>query len=250
MRVVIIEDEKPAARRLSRQVEELLPAVRILQVLDSVSSAVDWFESHSAPELIFMDIQLADGLSFDIFNQVSIEAPIIFTTAYDQYVLKAFKVNSIDYLLKPIDPEELKAALDKYEQLKRPSLQPELMQQLMESLTQKNYKERFLIKKGQQLAYIPVGEIAYFFSSDGLVQARDQKGKNHLLDYPLDQIERLVDPDLFFRINRKLIVELSAIQRIHTYFNSRLILDLSPPTDLEAIVSRDRVSDFKKWLDR
>ena len=199
-----------------------------------------------------MDIQLADGLSFHIFSQVEVNTPVIFTTAFDQYTLKAFKVNSIDYLLKPIEPDELTAALEKYEgiYLQKPILSPTLLTQLKNALIQPTHKERFLIKVGQQLIYLRTENIRYFYSEESLVYAITYKNKKHLIDYSLDQLEQLVPPKDFFRINRKIILHLEAIQKIYTYFNGRLKLDISPNQDLEPIVSRDRVSDFKQWLDR
>jgi len=253
MKILIVEDEKPAARRLSKMIQQVQPHYTILNILDSVEGAVFWLDTYKSPDLIFMDIQLADGLSFEIFGQTEVKVPIIFTTAYDEYALQAFKVNSIDYLLKPIDPEELEKALGQFEQYHLTnglSVDNQMIEHLLKSLSQKNYKERFLIKTGQQLTYLQVKEIAYFYSEDGLIFACQQKGKRHSLDYTLDQLNDVLNPNDFFRINRKLIVHLHSIKKIHTYFNSRLKLELSPTTTLEAIVSRDRVSDFKKWLDK
>jgi DNA-binding LytR/AlgR family response regulator len=249
MRVLIIEDEKPAARNLSRHLLDLRPGFEVLDVLDSVSTAVAWFEQQPEPDLVFMDIQLADGLSFDIFTQVELKVPVIFTTAFDQYTLKAFKVNSIDYLLKPIDPEELDQAIRKFEKLRQPP-SAQTLQQLIQAIQKPDYKERFLVKSGQQLIYLPVQSIAYFFSEDGLVFAQQESGKKYVLDFTLDQLEKLLDPEHYFRINRKFILKLSAIQKIHTYFNNRLKLEIHPDTgEVEVIVSRDRVNDFKQWLD-
>lgn len=254
MKILIIEDELPAARRLRSLIAETHPQAEILEVLDSVEGAVAWLKTESPPELIFMDIQLADGMSFDIFNHTQVNAPVIFTTAFDQYALKAFKVNSIDYLLKPIDPEELHLAFDKFERHYQSqatsSYDYEAIHQLMQQMVSKNYKERFLVKMGQQLSYLKVTEIAYFYSEGGLVHALDQKGKRHIIDFTLDQLEEVIRPDDFFRINRKIITGLKAIQKIHTYFNSRLKLELQPTVIDEVIVSRDRVNDFKQWLDK
>lgn len=252
MKTLLIEDEQPAVRRLEKLLRDQRPQVQVLAALDSVEGVVRWLKNNPPPELIFMDIQLADGLSFDIFSQVEVTAPVIFTTAYDQYTLRAFKVNSVDYLLKPIDPDDLAMALKKYDRVFRQpvSYDLRLMQQMLKSMTQPEYKERFLVKVGQQITYLPVGEIRYFFSEDGLVYARTGEGKKHNIDYTLEQLEELVDPKVFFRINRKIVAHLEAIHRISPYFNSRLILELRPKADFEAIVSRDRVNDFKSWLDR
>lgn len=250
---MIIEDEQPAAKQLAKLIQKIRPQAQLLSSLDSIESSVEFFATTSdIPDLIFMDIQLADGLSFDIFDQVTVQAPVIFTTAFDQYTLKAFKVNSIDYLLKPIDPEELGTAIEKYENIYQqpPALSPALLYQLKHALTEPAYKERFLIKIGQQLIYLRTEEIRYFFSEDSLVYAITVENKKHLVDFSLDQLEQVLSPHDFFRINRKIILHLEAIHKIHTYFNGRLKLEILPRQDLEAIVSRDRVPDFKQWLDR
>lgn len=251
MKVLIVEDELPAAKRLRKLVNEFCPEAIIMDVVDSVEGATQWLNTFEKPELIFMDIQLSDGLSFDIFNQTEVVSPVIFTTAYDQYALKAFKVNSVDYLLKPIDPEELKIAFQKFRNLHQQSQEYDrtAIQNLITSITKKEYKERFLVKVGQQLNYVQTKEIAYFYSDEGLVYAMTTSNRRHVLDYTLEQLSDVLDPKDFFRINRKIIVRVEAIQKIHTYFNSRLKLEILPRTDLEVIVSRERVSDFKAWLD-
>lgn len=252
MKILIIEDEQPAAKRLSQLIKNHLMSAEIIETLDSVEAAVKWLKKFPAPDLIFLDIQLADGLSFDIFKQVEVKSPIIFTTAYDQYTLKAFKVNSVDYLLKPIDPQEFSKAIDKYHQFfqQKKDYDDTVIKDLLISLQQKEYKERFLVKMGQQLTYLPTNEIAYFFSEDGLVQAQHRAGKRYFVDYSLDQLEGILNPNFFFRISRKLIVKIESIAKIHTWFNSRLKLDLVPKMDFDIIVSRERVGDFKKWLDK
>ena len=250
MRVLIIEDEKPAARHLSGLLQGIRPQAKVLDLVDSVEGAVKWLRTFAAPDLIFMDIQLADGLSFEIFQEVPVEAPVVFTTAYDQYTLKAFKVNSVDYLLKPIDPDELRQSIEKYEKWRNP-IDPAAMSALLKGLHQPRYKERFLIRAGQQLSYLPVADIAYLYSEEGLLYARSRSGKRHLIDFTLEQVAELLSPEQFFRINRKIMVHLESIHKIHTYFNGRLKLELRPDfEDLEVIVSRDRVGDFKLWLDR
>ena len=252
MRILIVEDERPAAKRLQQLIKKSRPSAEIIEVIDSVESAIKWLRHFPAPDLAFFDIQLADGMSFDIFNHVELNMPLIFTTAYDQYTLKAFKVNSVDYLLKPIDPEELDAAFFKYDRLYKQGqeLPTQALQQLLQSMQQKQYKERFLVKVGQQLHYIEVKDIAYFYSEDGFVHAMCTNGKKHIIDYTLDQLEAQLDRKFFFRINRKIILHLQSIKKIHTYFNSRLKLDLQPVISSDVIVSRDRVGDFKEWLDR
>ena len=252
MKILIIEDERPAAKRLSNLIQSAKPNAEITEVIDSVEAAVKWLKNFKQPDLIFMDIQLADGMSFDIFTKAEVRSPVIFTTAYDQYTLKAFKVNSVDYLLKPIDPIELEAAFTKFETVyQQPvSIDYKAIQQMIAGISRKEYKERFLVKVGQQLNYIPITDIAYFYSEDGFVHAQTIQKKRHILDYTLDQLEGVLDPDHFFRINRKIITKLPAIKKIHTYFNSRLKLELIPTPNVEVIVSRDRVGDFKQWLDK
>jgi len=251
MNVLIIEDEIPAAKRLRKLIGEHCPEAKVMDVVDSVEGAAQWLNTFEKPDLIFMDIQLSDGLSFDIFNQTEVVSPVIFTTAYDQYALKAFKVNSVDYLLKPIDPNELENAFQKFRNLHQQSQEYDrtAIRNLITSITQKGYKERFLVKIGQQLNYVQTKEIAYFYSDEGLVYAMTNANRRHVLDYTLEQLSDVIDPKNFFRINRKIIVGVDAIHKIHTYFNSRLKLELLPRTDLEVIVSRERVGDFKSWLD-
>jgi DNA-binding LytR/AlgR family response regulator len=252
MKILIVEDELPAAKRLSKLVKAEKPDIQILDILDSVEATTSWFQNSPSPDLVFMDIQLADGLSFDIFSQTKVSAPVIFTTAYDQYTLKAFKVNSVDYLLKPIDPDELKSALDKFELFfqKQQIYDSNGIEKLIETLSEKTYKERFLVKVGQNLTYINVSDISYFYSEDGSVFALTKNNKRYIIDYTLDQLENVLNPDNFFRINRKFLIEINCIQKISTWFNSRLKLELRPTTEAEVIVSRERVSDFKGWLDK
>jgi DNA-binding LytR/AlgR family response regulator len=252
MDILIIEDEQPAAKRLQKLILKQIPDARIVGILESVKSAVRWFNEHPFPTLIFLDIQLADNLSFEIFKQVEVDVPVIFTTAYDQYTLQAFKLNSIDYLLKPIDEDELAQALDKYQRIFEPNsnIDIQTIDRIMQSIVRPQYKERFIVKAGQQMTYIAVKEIRYFYSSDGLAYAKMENNKRHIIDYTLDRLEPLVSPSHFFRINRKVICHVDAIRKINPYFNSRLALTLVPKPDFEVIVSRDRVSDFKKWLDQ
>lgn len=250
MKVLIVEDEHRAAKRMEQLLLDAKPNAQIIRVIDSVEDTVHFFEQNEAPDLVFMDIQLADGLSFDIFTKVQIESPIIFTTAYDEYAIQAFKVNSVDYLLKPIDEEELAAALQKFEQLhyKKPVYNKSFFTDLLKSISQENYTQRFLIKTGQSFNYVGVEEIAYFFSDQSLSFIQTKLNKKYALDYTMDQLEDLINPEQFFRINRKLIVHIESIEKISSYFNNRLIINLKPKTNLEAIVTRERVKKFKKWL--
>jgi len=227
-RVVIIEDETPAAERLTRLVTSL-GEVEILERLDSIEDAVAWFQSNSAPDLAFFDIQLADGKSFSIFEQVPVSCPVIFTTAFDDYAIQAFKVNSVDYLLKPVDEGELRVAWNKF---------------------LAKFKSRFLIKSGEQFKFILAEKVAYFFSDGGNTFLVNSNGEQFLLDEKLEKLESQIDPSVFHRISRKYIVSCDSISKISSYFNSRLILDLNPKSSQEVIVSRERVSEFKSWLDQ
>ena len=249
---MIVEDEPHAAQRLQMLASELIPNANILARIDTVKKAVEWLKSNS-PQLIFMDIQLADGLSFHIFEQVKVESPVIFTTAYDEYALRAFKVNSIDYILKPVDKEELNAALQKLKNLSGDTVRQEAIlgniAQALE-LLHKRYKTRFVVKVGEHLRTIDVDTILYFFSQDRTTFCVTDDNRNHVLDYTLEQLEDMLDPDAFFRINRKYLVRSSAIKDIISYTNSRLKLVLKGSTDKDIIVARERVQQFKEWLDK
>lgn len=249
---MIVEDEPHAAQRLQMLASELIPNANILARIDTVKKAVEWLKLNS-PQLIFMDIQLADGLSFHIFEQVKVESPVIFTTAYDEYALRAFKVNSIDYILKPVDKEELNAALQKLKNLSGDTVRQEAIlgniAQALE-LLHKRYKTRFVVKVGEHLRTIDVDTILYFFSQDRTTFCVTDDNRNHVLDYTLEQLEDMLDPDAFFRINRKYLVRSSAIKDIISYTNSRLKLVLKGSTDKDIIVARERVQQFKEWLDK
>lgn len=252
MKVLIVEDESMAAKRLIRLLQEANPDIEVLAKLDSVKRAVNWLKDNAA-DLLFFDIQLADGLSFEILEQVQVASPIIFTTAFDEYAIQAFKLNSIDYLLKPIDPEELENALDKYQKLfsKKESkpMNMALIEQAMQMMTKK-YKERFVVKIGEHIHTIATHDAAYFFSQEKATYLQTIEKNRFIIDYTLEQVEELVDPERFFRINRKYLVSLEAVKDIVTYSNSRLRLVLKHSDEMDAIVSRDKVQEFKKWLDR
>lgn len=248
MNVLIIEDEAMAADRLETLLKQAMPEANVLDKLDSVKETAKWFVKNDPPDLIFMDIQLADGLSFEIFEIVTIDAPIIFTTAYDQYALEAFKVSSIDYLLKPIDVEDLTKALDKLKKLSKPQNQIDQLEELAKKF-QPKYKNRFIIKVGEHIKSIAVDDVAYFFSRDKATFCTTSDGRNYLLDYPLDQLQEMVSPEFFFRINRKYLISLSPVKDMISHTNSRLKIVLNHSDDNDIIVSRERVQDFKKWLD-
>ena len=251
IKVIIIEDEKPSARRLKR----LLSAVGIeaQEMLHSVEEAVNWFKTNEHPDLILLDIQLSDGLSFEIFEQVVVNSAIIFTTAYDEYALKAFKLNSIDYLLKPIDDEELEAAIEKFK-INRPEkhdLMVDINQikKLLVNPLDKSYKKRFTIKIGQHLRMVDTEDIECFYSDQKATYAYTRDRKNYLMDFSLEQLEEELDPLKFFRVNRKFIVNINAINDIISYTNSRLQIKLNNFSELEIIVSRERVKEFRQWLE-
>lgn len=252
MKVLIVEDESMAAKRLTKLLQEANPAIEVLAQLDSVKRAVNWLRENTA-DLLFFDIQLADGLSFEILEQVQVSAPIVFTTAFDEYAIQAFKLNSIDYLLKPIDPEELGNALSKYDKLfSQKEAQPmnmALLEQAMQMMTKK-YKERFVVKIGEHIHTIPTLNTAYFFSQEKATYLQTIEKNRFIIDYTLEQVEQLINPEQFFRINRKYLVSLEAVKDIVAYSNSRLRLILKHSDEMDAIVSRDKVQEFKKWLDR
>ncbi len=249
MKILLIEDEIPAARQLSKLLLEQRPTFQILDTLDSVEGAVRWFRTFPAPDLVFMDIQIADGLSFDIFKQAEIKSPVIFTTAFDHYAVQAFKVNAIDYLLKPIDPEDLGRALQKME-MHRNSAPVFEYEMLAHYFKKEQYKERFLVKTGQQLAFVATTDIAFFRSADGLTQAFTFSGKKYFVENTLEELERLLHPRDFFRISRNMTLRIDAIAKISPHLNGRLKLETNPVAPEEIFVSRERAAEFKAWLDK
>ena len=254
MITLIIEDEKPAARLLQRKLEKL--DVKVETMLHSVEEAVQWFENNSHPDLIFLDIQLSDGLSFEIFEKIDIKSAIIFTTAYDEYALKAFKLNSIDYLLKPIDEDDLETAVAKFKarlpkvasESSNMQLDFEQIRQMLSNPFEKTYKKRFTVKIGQHLKVIATEEIECFFSENKGTYIRTYDNRDYLIDSTLEILEQELDKKDFFRVSRKFIVPLKAIKEIQVYTNSRLKVILPTYKDDEVVVSREKVQDFKSWL--
>lgn len=246
MNVVIVEDELPAFKRLSKLVEETIPGVNVIVHLDSVQSSKAWFEQNAIPDIVFMDIHLADGSAFDLLKLVKINAPIIFTTAYDQYALDAFKASSVSYLLKPIKKEELKNALEKLDDLKK--IFNKSAEQLIQTLTSAEYKKRFVIRFGEHIKTLPVEEIAYCYSENKATFARTYEGRTYPMDHNLDALEHMMDPQEFFRINRQYLINLKAIEEMKTYSKARVIVTLKPPVKELPIVSSERSADFKQWL--
>jgi two-component system, LytTR family, response regulator LytT len=254
MNILLIEDEPLAVDKLTLLLREVAPHSAVVGQTDGIESSVEWLQTHPAPDLILMDIELSDGQSFDIFNQIEVTSPVIFTTSYDEYAIQAFRVNSVDYLLKPIKSADLQRALQKYERLNRPA-QPQLdiarlVQELQRQNQPREYRTRFLVKQGQRLLPVETEQIAYFYLDDGLTFFMTHDRNRHLVDYTLEELEQMLDPKAFFRINRQFILAVRAVAQIHTHFNGKLKLHLNPPTDKEVMVSRDRVNDFKDWLGR
>lgn len=255
MEVLIIEDEEPAADRLIALIEQYNSDIRILAVLPSISASIKWLSENRQPDLIFLDVHLADGLCFEIFSQVKIQSPIIFCTAYNQYALDAFQLHSIDYILKPVQYEKLEKSLQKRDNMlghSKPQL-PEIdLNKLVKAIQfqKQTYKTRFMVKIGVKIKPIKIEQIAYFFSSNKLTLLVDKDGRNFPVDYSLDDLMSLLDPDLFFHINRKLIIHIDAVHEIHPYFKGRLKLILTPPLEdgSDIVISSQKTPHFKIWL--
>lgn len=255
MKVIIIEDESAASKRLENLLNEADSDIKIVEKLQSVRDSIEWFNNNPAPDLIFSDIQLTDGISFEIFKKINCTSPIIFTTAYDEYAIDAFKVNGIDYLLKPIKSLELKDSIAKFKRLYETNYFAEKSLDIKYFLdnirnTEKNYKQRFLIKSGNSYHHIQAEDIAYFHLDNSLVFIATKCNKKYLCELTLNSLEEVLDPKLFFRINRQYIVNVTSIQKISEFINSRLIIELLPSVQEQVIVSRERVSFFKEWMDK
>jgi DNA-binding LytR/AlgR family response regulator len=254
MKVLIIEDEIPAAKRLRSILKEADPDILVLDVKDSISSTCKWIDENPTPDLIFMDIQLSDGLSFEIFKKTSIKCPVIFTTAFDEYAIQAFKVNSIDYLLKPIEINDLKNSLKKLDDLKKQLSQKgetEQFKKMLETIAQNRhvYKTRFLIKGGQSFFRISAEECAYFSLENKLTYINLFNGKKHLVDFTLDELEKQLDPKIFCRANRQFIINIESIVSVHNFFGGKLKIKLKPETSENVIVSREKATSFKLWME-
>ncbi|MBC8046965.1 MAG: response regulator transcription factor [Fimbriimonadaceae bacterium] len=258
MNIFIVEDEELAVKKLLKTLLTIDPDIQIAGTADSISSSVEWLQGNPQPDLILMDIELCDGQSFEIFNLIEVKSPVIFTTSYDEYALKAFKVNSVDYLLKPIQKEDMEAALTKFRSLKKVYNKEEegglnmssLVKELQSKLQSKDYRKRFLVKHIQKLISIEVDDIAYFYSDDRLNFFKTHDNKKFIVDYTMDEIEKMISPDEYFRINRAFLVSPKSIDQISDYFGNRLILRLNPPVDKDALVSREKVTEFKNWMGR
>jgi DNA-binding LytR/AlgR family response regulator len=252
MNILIVEDEELAQKKLQKTLAAVDASAKVVGITDSIQSTVDWLQSNDTVDLILMDIELADGQSFEIFNLIDVKAPVIFTTSYDEFALKAFKVNSVDYLLKPVQVEDLQVALAKYKKLaaaKSSDVSIEtLVKQIQQQLQPKEYRKRFLVKHAQKLVSVDVEEIAYFYSDGRLNFFKTADNKKYVVDYTMDELEDMLDAEKFFRISRSFYVSVASIEKIDDYFGNRLILQLKPAVDKEALVSREKVSDFKKWM--
>lgn len=250
MRTIIIEDEAFAADALENMLLKIRPNAKILTKLESVEESVEWLRKNEFPDLVLCDIHLSDGSSFEIFKQVEVKSPIIFTTAYNEYAIEAFKVNSVDYLLKPIKAEELEQAIGKYEGLKKSNLARELenIQNLI-SNSSASKKSRFMVKSGQVIKTIPSEEVAYFLAEEGVVLLVNFVGSRFVINYTLDQLDQQLDEKMFFRINRQLIVNIKAVKEVNPYFKGRLHLSVEPKLKDDQIISSSKAAEFKEWLD-
>lgn len=253
MKILIIEDEKLAAERLQKMLAELTITTEVLGVIRSIEKGITWLKENKKPDLILSDIQLLDGLSFEIFKSNPIDCPVVFTTAFDQYALQAFEVNGLDYLLKPIQSEKLQSALEKVNKsTKQTLISPEDLDTLADMIEnrKKKFKSRFLVKLGQKIKSVPVEHIAYFFTENKLTFLMTANREKFPLDHSLDELENLLDPELFFRANRKYMITLDAVKEIHPYFKGRILLELLPEVEEDIVVSSEKTPSMKAWLDR
>lgn len=257
MNILIVEDEELAVKKIQKTLATVDPGANVVGIADSIESTVEWLNGNPSPDLILMDIELSDGQSFEIFSRTEVKSAVVFTTSYDEYALKAFKVNSIDYLLKPIQQEELAAALNKYKALqslydgsaKSAEFNMEnLVKELRQKLQPKEFRKRFLVKHAQKLVSIEIEEIAYFFSDGRLNFFKTYDNRKFVVDYTMDELEDMLDQDRYFRISRSFYISVESVDQIHDYFGNRLLLNLKPAVDKEAVVSREKVADFKKWM--
>jgi DNA-binding LytR/AlgR family response regulator len=249
MDVLIVEDEAPAAERLKFLLHQHDPSIKVCACLDSIDETVSYLKTRSHPDLLLLDIHLADGHSFEIFNRVQYKRPVIFITAYDQYALDAFRVMSIDYILKPVSRDALKGAFGKLKNLTADIL-PSRYSDLSAALTTAgNYKSNFLVKTGQRHFFVNTDAIAYFRADNKVVFLTDKSGRRYIIDYTLERVQEMVNPKIFFRVNRRFIINRTFIDEIKPYFNSRLHITLKNGSESEPIIiSRDRVTDFKNWV--
>jgi len=251
IRTLIVEDEEPAAARLEKLLKEVKPGIQLLDIIDSVEAAVKWFEKNDPPELLMLDIQLADGLSFDIFKQIKVDSFVIFTTAFDEYAIRAFELNSIDYLLKPVDPDKLRNSIRKYRELAGRNHQVNI-ESLMETLEHRksSFKKRFAVNVGSKIISVETRSVAYFYSMEKSTFLCTNGNHHYPLDFSLEHLEQLLDPELFFRINRQVIIQYNSIEKIHILSRSRVKVETNPPAHEDLLVSTARTHPFRLWLDR
>lgn len=247
-KILIIEDEKPNADRLKRLIAIVRPNAMVIDVIDTVSGAVEWLSDNDCPDLIMMDVRLADGLSFDIFNLTEVKCPVIFTTAYDEYAVKAFKVNSIDYLLKPVEKDELENAFRMFEAM-QVETSTKSLEGLIEFFNKKEYRSRFLLPFRDGFNTLLVNDVDYFYSELKITHARLADGKGEIIPQTMEELEQQLDPKIFFRANRQIIVKIDAVAQIQNYFNGKLKVILRDSPHREIIVSRDKAAIIKNWMD-
>ncbi|HET9824543.1 MAG TPA: LytTR family DNA-binding domain-containing protein [Chitinophagaceae bacterium] len=252
MKILIVEDEELAVEKLKKTLLAIEKNAEICGVTNSIASTVSWLRNHTAPDLILMDIELSDGQSFEIFSQAEVTSPVVFTTSYDEYAIKAFKVNSVDYLLKPVEEEELKRALDKYRRISAHMQSSvmnvtDLVKELQKQL-QTGYRTRFLVKQGQRLISLEVSNIAYFFAEGRLSYAVTWDKQKYIVDFTIEELEGMLDPGQFFRANRAHLIHIKSVNQIHNYFNGKLKLELKPTAQLDVVISREKANDFKVWM--
>ncbi|RPD43022.1 LytR/AlgR family response regulator transcription factor [Chitinophaga barathri] len=252
MEILIIEDEQLGAEKLMRLLTSIDSSIQVVGNTRSIKSSVEWLLQHEHPDIILMDIELTDGQSFEIFNHVTIKSMVIFTTSYDEYALQAFKVNSVDYLLKPIKREELKNALDKFQQWQQKFTSTSLsIEHLINELKQqqsKIWRSRFLVKQGQKLVSVETCDIAYFYADGRLSYFITRDKQKHVLDYTIEELEQMLDPQQFYRANRAFLIHIKSVLQIHNYFNGKLKLELKPAINKEVMISREKAMEFKEWM--
>lgn len=256
LKILIIEDEIPAQRLLKETLKEINFETEVVDCLNSIKSAVEWFQNNQHPEIVLLDIQLSDGLSFEIFKQVKIESMIIFTTAYDEYAMQAFKVNSLDYLLKPIEKDELQAAFEKYQQYNKQFIQEKNSNIDFSELAslikneKSEYRKRFLIQSNESFFHLPIEQIAFFYSMQGITFAATFEKREYPVNFSLESLREQLNPESFFKVNRQIIINIDAIKRVHSYFNGKLKLETQPPHAEGIVIGKDKAASFKRWLDR
>lgn len=251
MKVLIIEDELYTANGLVNMLHSIDNTIEVLNIIGSVEESIEYLSEKPCVDLIFMDIQLSDGISFEIFSDIKVEYPVIFTTSYDEYAIKAFQVNSVDYLLKPVDVNDLKKSIEKYHKHFAGKALNQQIDQMIQQMTfvKKEYKSRLLIKNAKGLHSLPVNEIAYFYIDNQMVFVKTHENRNYLLDKTLDELEKQLDPKKFFRLNRQFIASIESIGNIYNFFNNTLKIELNPIINREIVVSRYNTKDFKEWLE-